>query len=48
MSKRKSVKQRDFNIVKAYRGEINLCTRVKRDKSKYSRKIKHPNKAFDL
>lgn len=32
---------RDKNILKNYQKEINLNTKVIKDKSKYSRKIKH-------
>jgi hypothetical protein len=32
---------RDINIIKNYKREINLNTKVKRDKTKYSRKVKH-------
>ena len=32
---------RDYNILKNYKREINLKTKVIRDKSKYSRKTKH-------
>jgi len=35
---------RDFNILKSYRREINLRTKVKNDKKKYSRKMKHKGK----
>lgn len=32
---------RDLNIVKGYKREINLQTKVRKDKSKYSRKSKY-------
>jgi len=32
---------RDKNILLSYRREINLRTKVKQDKKKYSRKTKH-------
>jgi len=35
---------RDKNIVKNYKREINLQTKVIKDKKKYSRKAKHKNK----
>jgi hypothetical protein len=35
---------RDLNILKSYQREINLKTKVIKDKKKYSRKIKHKNK----
>lgn len=38
---------RDHNIEKSYKKEINLNTKVIRDKSKYSRKKKHKNKCGD-
>jgi len=37
-------KQRDQNIQKAYRKEIDLSTKAIPDKSKYKRKEKHKNK----
>ena len=38
---------RDYNIVKSHKGEISLKTQVVRDKSKYTRKIKHKKKDSD-
>jgi hypothetical protein len=35
---------RDLNILKSYQREINLKTKVIKDKKKYSRKTKHKNK----
>ncbi|WP_275944632.1 hypothetical protein [Campylobacter concisus] len=35
------MKKRDQNILSHIRREISLSTRVKKDKSKYSRKLKH-------
>ena len=35
---------RDYNILKAYQRELNLNTRVKPNKKKYQRNIKHKNK----
>jgi hypothetical protein len=32
---------RDLNILKSHRGEIRMNTRSIRDKSKYTRKLKH-------
>jgi hypothetical protein len=32
---------RDFNILKGYKKEISLATKKVRDKTKYTRKIKH-------
>lgn len=40
-------KQRDKNILKNYQREINLQTKVVKDKSKYNRKIKHKLKFKD-
>ena len=37
---------RDGNIVLATKREISLQTRVCKDKSKFSRKIKHKNKIY--
>lgn len=37
------MKQRDQNIKKAYTRELNLQTKVVKDKSEYSRKQKHKN-----
>lgn len=42
--KKKLLQNRDVNIQKHLDGEINLGTRVIKDKSKYSRKQKHKNK----
>lgn len=38
--------KRDVNIVMHLRGEISLSTRIKSDKSKFSRKIKHKKSSF--
>lgn len=38
---------RDKNILKNYQGEINLQTKVVKDKSKYTRKVKHKLKFKD-
>ncbi|WP_185906691.1 MULTISPECIES: hypothetical protein [unclassified Campylobacter] len=38
--------QRDNNIELAFKREISLHTRVSKDKSKFSRKIKHKNKIY--
>lgn len=35
---------RDLNVLKSYKREISLKTRVVLDKSKYSRKEKHKTK----
>ena len=35
---------RDGNIVKNYKKEINLQTKIIKDKPKYTRKIKHKQK----
>lgn len=37
-------KHRDFAIVKNYKREINLNTRVKKSKKDYTRKMKHKDK----
>jgi len=39
------MKKRDINIVKAFKKEIDLKTRVVRSKKAYTRKVKH-KKAF--
>ena len=36
--------KRDINVLKAFKKEINLSTRVVKSKKTYSRKIKHKNK----
>lgn len=41
--KDKSMKKRDQTIQKSYKREINLQTKVVKDKSEYSRKQKHKN-----
>lgn len=35
------MKQRDLNIVKAFKRELNLRTKSVKNKKKYSRKAKH-------
>ena len=35
------MQKRDHNILSHIKREISLATRVKKDKSKYSRKMKH-------
>lgn len=40
------IKKRDGNVQAAIRREISLFTRVSKDKSKFSRKIKHKNKIY--
>ena len=42
------VKKREINILKNYKREISLQTRVVRDRTKYTRKIKHQKKSFDF
>lgn len=37
----KPIKARNSIIVAAYKNEIDLKTKVERDKKKYNRKIKH-------
>jgi hypothetical protein len=37
---------RDLNILKSQRGEIRMNTRSIKDKTKYSRKIKHIKEGF--
>lgn len=39
---------RDMNIAKSFQREINLKTKVVRDRTKYTRKSKHKNKKVDL
>lgn len=44
----KNKKPRDLSILQNYKREINLNTKVVKDKKKYSRKLKHKNKSdFD-
>ena len=38
---------RDYNILKSYQREINLNSRVVKNKKKYTRKIKHKSKLLD-
>ena len=38
------IKKRDWNIEKSYRGEINLKSRVVKNKKAYTRKTKHKNR----
>ncbi len=40
------VKKRDGHIQAAIRREISLSTRVSKDKTKFTRKIKHKNKIY--
>lgn len=37
------MKTRDINIIKSAIGELNLGQRVVKDKTKYTRKLKHKN-----
>lgn len=39
----KKHKNRNPIIASAFKGEINLCTKVYKDKTKYTRKKKHKN-----
>ena len=34
---------RDLNIIKNFKKEINLNTKIIKDKTKYNRKLKHKN-----
>jgi hypothetical protein len=50
ISKRKKIKEnknRNPIIIQAFNGGINLCTKVEKDKKKYSRKKKHSKKKRD-
>lgn len=40
------MRKRDKNVELAFKREINLSTRVSKDKSKFTRKIKHKNKIY--
>lgn len=40
------MKKRDLNIVKNYKREISLQTKVVRDRTKYTRKQKHKKSIF--
>jgi hypothetical protein len=40
-------KKRDYNILSHIKQKISLLTKIKKDKSKYSRKAKHKNAAID-
>ena len=42
----KVFKKRDFSFLAAAHREISLSTRADRDRTKYSRKIKHKNKIY--
>ena len=35
------MKQRDINIIKAFKKQLNLATKAVKDRSKYTRKQKH-------
>lgn len=37
------MQKRDYNVLSHIKREISLSTRIKRDKSKYNRKVKHKN-----
>ena len=37
---------RNVDIIKSFKREINLSTKVVRDRTKYSRKIKHKGKQW--
>jgi hypothetical protein len=50
MKKKKTIniaKQRNPDIVKAFKREINLQTKVVQDKTKYKRNKKHKNRMED-
>jgi hypothetical protein len=38
---------RDINIIKNYKREVNLRTKVKRSKKVYTRKCKHKNVSIE-
>ena len=40
------IKVRDVNIEKAFKREINLNTRIKNSKKKYTRKVKYKNSIY--
>ena len=39
--------KRDWNIVKAYKKEISLETRVTKNKKKYSRKVRYKRTIYE-
>jgi len=39
-------KKRNFAVLASYQREISLNTRVSKDKSRYSRKVKHKAKIY--
>ena len=39
---------RDYNILKSYQKEINMTTRVTKNKKHYTRKIKHKKSFMDF
>ena len=45
-TKRPSKTYRNPFIVQAFKGEIDLKTKVEKDRTKYSRKTKHKNKDY--
>ena len=40
------IKVRDVNIEKAFKREINLNTRIKNSKKKYTRKVKYNKSSY--
>ena len=40
--------KRDFTIAKSFTKEINLNTKVIKDKTKYTRKIKHKSNKYEI
>lgn len=41
------MKKRDINVLLHFKGEINLGTKVIRNKKAYNRKNKHKSKRYD-
>jgi len=39
--------KRDWNIIKAYKKEIDLKTKVVKSKKKYTRKMKHKRSIYE-
>ena len=38
---------RDFNILKSFQREVDMCQKTVRSKKRYTRKIKHKKKLLD-
>jgi len=45
--KKNPLKRRNHDILKSFRKEVDMRTKVVRDRKRYQRKVKHPLKDLD-